>query len=81
MARKELIGEVVSAYSNTAIIMVKTLRSHPLYLKQVKKAMKYYADDEEIKAQVGDIVRIIETKPLSKLKRWRIVEIVSGGEK
>jgi small subunit ribosomal protein S17 len=81
MARKELVGEVVSTYNNTAVIVVKTLRSHPLYLKQVKKATKYYADDKEVKAQVGDIVRIIETRPLSKLKRWRVAEIVAGGEK
>ena len=81
MARKELIGEVVSTYKNTAVVTVISLKSHPLYLKQVKKITRLYAYDEETKAHIGDIVRIVETRPLSKLKRWRIAEVVSGGEK
>jgi small subunit ribosomal protein S17 len=81
MPRKELIGEVVSIYSNTVVVTVKSLRKHPLYVKQIKMATKYYAYDEEMKAQIGDMVRIVETRPLSKLKRWRVAEIVTGGEK
>lgn len=78
--RKELIGEVVSTYQKTAVVRVTRMVSHPLYLKQVKKFTKLYAHDEEMKASIGDTVRIEETRPLSKLKRWRIVEVIGGGE-
>lgn len=78
--RKELIGEVVSAYQKTVVVRVTRMVSHPLYLKQVKKFTKLYAHDEEMKASVGDIVKIEETRPLSKLKRWHVVEVMSGGE-
>lgn len=78
--RKELIGEVISAYQKTVVVKVERLVSHPLYLKRVKKFTKYYAHDEDMKSSVGDTVRIVETKPLSKLKRWRVVEVIGGGE-
>ncbi len=80
MARKELIGKVVSTYKNTVVVIVISLKSHPLYLKQVKKVTRLYAQGDDMRARVGDVVRIVETRPLSKLKRWRIVEVVSGGE-
>lgn len=78
--KKELIGEVISTYQKTVVVKVERLVTHPLYLKQVKKFTKYYAHDENVKASVGDTVRIVETRPLSKLKRWRVVEVISGGE-
>ncbi len=78
--RKELIGEVISAYQKTVVVKVERLVSHPLYLKRVKKFTKYYAHDEDMKSSVGDTVRIVETRPFSKLKRWRVVEVIGGGE-
>lgn len=77
--KKELIGEVISSYQKTVVVKVERIAGHPLYLKQVRKFTKFYAHDEEMKAQVGDTVRIVETRPLSKLKRWRVVEVMSGG--
>lgn len=78
--RKELIGEVISIYQKTVVVKVERSVSHPLYLKQVRKFTKYYAHDDDMKVSVGDKVRIVETKPVSKLKRWRVVEIIGGGE-
>ncbi len=80
MAKKELIGKVVSAYQKTVVVQVDRNLPHPLYLKRIKRSTKFYAHDEEMKAKVGDMVRIKETRPLSKLKRWRVVEILGGGE-
>jgi small subunit ribosomal protein S17 len=60
----------------TAIVAVERRVSHPLYSKQVARTKKYYAHDEENAAREGDVVKIVETRPLSKLKRWRLVEIV-----
>ncbi|NIA10755.1 MAG: 30S ribosomal protein S17 [Nitrospiraceae bacterium] len=81
MAKKELVGEVVSAHEKTIVVRVGRTLPHPLYLKRIKKSTKFYAHDEEMKAKVGDRVRIKETRPLSKLKKWRVVEILSGGER
>ncbi len=80
MAKKELVGEVVSTYKQTIVVRVTRNVPHPLYLKRIKKSTKFYVDDEEMKAKVGDKVRIKETRPLSKLKKWRLVEVLSGGE-
>ena len=80
MARKELVGKVVSAYQKTVVVRVDRNLPHPLYLKRIKRMSKFYAHDEEMKAKPGDTVRIKETRPISKLKRWRVVEILSGGE-
>lgn len=76
-ARKERVGTVVGTkMDKTAIVAVERRVSDPMYGKQVARTKKYYAHDEENAAREGDVVRISETRPLSKLKRWRIVEIV-----
>ena len=75
--RKERIGEVVSSKMNkTIVIAVKTKMKHPMYGKFVNKTSKFYAHDEENTCGVGDTVRIMETRPLSKTKNWRLVEII-----
>ena len=75
--RAELIGKVVSnANDKTITVLVETYRNHPLYKKRVKYSKKYAAHDEKNEASVGDTVRIIETRPLSKTKHFRLVEIV-----
>ena len=76
-SRKTRVGTVVSAkMDKTAIVAVERRVSHPLYGKQVARTKKYYAHDEDNAAHEGDVVRIVETRPLSKLKRWRLAEIV-----
>jgi small subunit ribosomal protein S17 len=75
--RKERVGQVVSTkMQKTAIVETTTRVPHAKFGKIVKQVKRFYAHDEEGKAQVGDTVRIAETRPLSKLKRWRLVEIV-----
>jgi len=75
--RKERIGEVVSNKMNKSIVVaVKTKMKHPMYGKFVNKTSKFYAHDEENTCGVGDTVRIMETRPLSKIKKWRLVEII-----
>ena len=75
--RKERIGEVVSSKMNkTIVIAVKTKMKHPMYGKFVNKTSKFCAHDEENTCGVGDTVRIMETRPLSKTKKWRLVEII-----
>ena len=60
----------------TIVVAVETKEKHPLYGKFVKKTTKFYAEDEKNECGIGDTVRIMETRPLSKTKRWRLVEIV-----
>lgn len=75
--KKELVGTVVSAACDKTItVLVETYRKHPLYGKRVKYSKKYAAHDELNKAKVGDKVRIVETRPLSKTKRYELVTIV-----
>ena len=75
--RKTRVGQVVSnKMAKTAVVETVTRVPHPKFGKIVKQVKKFYAHDEEGKAQVGDTVRITETRPLSKLKRWRLVEII-----
>lgn len=75
--RKTRVGRVVSdSMAKTVIVAVERRMAHPLYGKRVTRTSKYYAHDEEGKAHTGDTVRIMETRPLSKLKRWRVVEIL-----
>jgi small subunit ribosomal protein S17 len=75
--RKERIGEVVSSKMNKSIVVaVKTKMKHPMYGKFVNKTSKFYAHDEENTCGVGDTVRIMETRPLSKTKKWRLAEII-----
>ena len=75
--RKELIGVVVSDKADKTItVKVETYRKHPLYGKRVKYSKKYAVHDEENKAKVGDTVRIVETRPLSKTKYFYLKEII-----
>jgi small subunit ribosomal protein S17 len=79
--RKTRLGIVVSdKVSKTVIVAVGTPKRHPLYKKTIKKVVKYKAHDEHSECKVGDKVRIVETRPLSKDKRWRVAEIVAKGE-
>lgn len=75
--RKVRIGKVVSdKMDKTIVVAVEKLVRHPLYGKTVKRTTKFKAHDENNQAKIGDVVRIMETRPLSKDKRWRLVEIV-----
>ena len=75
--RKELIGNVVSNRMNkTIVVQVVRKKSHPLYTRVISKAKKFYAHDEKNEAHIGDVVKLEETRPLSKLKRWKLKEIV-----
>ena len=77
-SRKTRVGEVISSSMNKTIVVLSVTRvPHPKFGKIVKQQKKFYAHDEQNKAKNGDTVRIMETRPLSKLKRWRLVEIVS----
>ncbi len=75
--RKERVGVVVSdAMAKTIVVRVERKERHPLYGKEVRYHRRYYAHDEKDEAAVGDKVRIVETRPLSRLKRWRLVEVL-----
>ena len=79
--RKTRVGRVVSnKMEKTVVVAVETLRHHPLYKKTIKRAVKYKAHDENNECRPGDTVRIIETRPLSRHKRWRVAEIITKGE-
>jgi small subunit ribosomal protein S17 len=76
-ARKTRTGEVISSGMNKTIVVRTVTRvPHAKFGKIVKQMKKFYAHDEDNKAKAGDKVRIMETRPLSKLKRWRLVEVV-----
>ena len=75
--KNEKVGQVVSTKMTKTIVVEVTRRvPHPLYKRIVNKRKKFYAHDEESSAKMGDIVRIIECRPLSHLKRWRLAEVV-----
>ncbi|MDQ3956642.1 MAG: 30S ribosomal protein S17 [Actinomycetota bacterium] len=75
--RKTRVGRVVSdAMNKTAIVEVRDAAAHPTYGKIVRRTTRLKAHDEENEAAIGDTVRIAETRPLSKTKRWRVVDIV-----
>ena len=75
--RKILLGEVVSDRMQKSItVKVERRVRHPIYERVIRRSKKYHAHDEHNQCQVGDQVRIIETRPLSKTKRWRLLEIV-----
>ena len=79
--QKTRIGRVVSnKMDKTAVVAVETAKHHPLYKKTVKKAIKYKVHDAKNECGEGDVVRIVETRPLSKEKRWRLVEIITKKE-
>ena len=78
---KTRVGRVVSnKMDKTVVVAVETTKHHPLYKKAIKKAVKYKAHDAKNECREGDIVRIIETRPLSKEKRWRVAEIITRKE-
>jgi small subunit ribosomal protein S17 len=75
--RKVRFGRVISdKMEKTVIIKTERTMKHPLYNRVVKTFSKFYAHDEKNEAHVGDLVKIMETRPLSALKRWRLVEII-----
>lgn len=75
--RKERVGEVISnKMTKTIVVRVERRFPHPQFKKIVTAYTKFYAHDEKAEARIGDTVRIEETRPLSKLKRWRLVEVV-----
>jgi len=79
--RKNRFGRVVgNRMDKTVVVAVETPSRHPLYQKTIKRAVKYKAHDEKNECRPGDMVRIVETRPLSRHKRWRVAEIITKGE-
>ncbi|MCL2383245.1 MAG: 30S ribosomal protein S17 [Oscillospiraceae bacterium] len=79
--RKVMIGTVTSnKMDKTIVVAVETNMKHPIYKKIVKRTYKLKAHDEENKCQIGDKVKVMETRPLSKDKRWRLVEVIETAE-
>jgi small subunit ribosomal protein S17 len=79
--RKTRAGLVVSnKMDKTVVVAVEWRQTHPLYRKQVKRVTRFHAHDEDSKCKVGDWVNIMESRPLSKTKRWRVTEVISTGE-
>jgi small subunit ribosomal protein S17 len=75
--RKVVVGEVVSnRMKKTIVVEVVRKKAHPFYGRVISKGKKFYAHDEKNEAHIGDVVRLEETRPLSKLKRWRLKEII-----
>lgn len=75
--RKVRIGRVVSnRMQKTIVVAVKRSLKHPVYQKTIKRTSKLYAHDEKNECQIGDLVKVMETRPLSRLKRWRLLEVV-----
>lgn len=78
--RQQKVGVVISnKMQKTIVVSVESLKRHRVYKRTYKQTKHFYAHDEENTCQVGDMVRIEESRPLSKLKRWRLVEIVKRG--
>ena len=79
--RQERRGVVVSSgMDKTIVVKVETVKVHPRYKKVIRRARKFHAHDERNEANVGDVVRIVETRPLSKTKNWRLAEIVEAAK-
>lgn len=75
--RAERLGRVVSnKMDKTIVVAVESRFQHPVYQRVVRRTKKYHAHDADNSCQIGDVVRIRETRPISKLKRWRLVEVV-----
>ncbi len=80
--KKVRTGRVISnKMDKTVIVGVETVQKHPLYNKNVKKVVRYKAHDETSACAEGDVVRIVETRPLSKEKHWRVAEVITKKEK
>jgi small subunit ribosomal protein S17 len=79
--RQERQGKVVSdAMEKTIVVEVAVVKAHPRYKKVVRRSVKFHAHDERGEAKVGDLVRIVETRPLSRTKRWRLVEVLEAAK-
>jgi small subunit ribosomal protein S17 len=79
--RKERVGMVVSdAPEKTVTVAVETLVRHKLYKKRIRRSKKFLVHDEQNEAQIGDTVRIVETRPISRRKRWRLANVISRAE-
>ncbi len=79
--RKIRVGRVVSdKMDKTVVVLVESPKRHPRYKKTIKKIVRYKAHDENNECRTGDIVRIMETRPLSRQKRWRVAEVITKGE-
>jgi small subunit ribosomal protein S17 len=79
--RQYKVGRVVSnKMEKTVVVAVDYLKPHPLYRKTIRKTNRFHAHDEQNECRIGDVVRIGETRPLSKTKRWEVVEIMQRGE-
>jgi small subunit ribosomal protein S17 len=77
--RKERRGVVVSrSGSKTVVVEVETRKPHPTYRKVMRQHRRFHAHDDKNEAQVGDVVRIVECRPMSRMKRWRLVQIVAS---
>ena len=80
--KKHLIGKVLdSKMKNTTVVEVTRRFSHPMYKKYINKTKKYYAHDPNNICKAGDVANIIESKPISKLKRWRVVSVITQNTK
>lgn len=80
MPKKILKGVVISdKMDKTVVVSVERIFQHPLYKKTIKTKKKYKAHDEENKCKVGDVVEIIESRPISKTKRWKVLRIIKEG--
>ncbi|MDO5715228.1 MAG: 30S ribosomal protein S17 [Tissierellia bacterium] len=80
-SRKTIIGTVVSdKMDKTIVVAVETFKINPIYKKRVKNTTKFKAHDEKNECGIGDRVKIMETRPLSKDKRWRLVEIIEKAQ-
>ena len=79
--RQERRGVVVSdAMEKTIVVKVDVIKLHPRYKKVIRRSQKFHAHDEQNQAKVGDVVRIVETRPLSKTKNWRLAEVVEAAK-
>ena len=79
--RKIRVGRVVSdKMDKTVVVAVEWRQKHPLYGKSVKRVTKFHAHDEENRCSMGDVVNIMETRPLSRTKRWRVTDVLTAGD-
>ncbi len=79
--RKTMVGRVVNdAMNKTVTLSIERMFQHPRYKKIVKKTSKIYAHDEENTCRVGDKVKVMSTRPTSKLKRWRVIEVIERAQ-
>lgn len=79
--KKNMVGNVISnKMDKTVVVAVEKIRHHRLYRKAMRRQEKYKVHDENNECRLGDVVRIVETRPLSKEKRWRVAEVITKGD-